>query len=55
MEKRWKDEEKDKKINREGRKLLEYIEERRWTILHGNVRGDEEREFTYTVGKVRQL
>jgi len=42
---------KDKKINGESRKLLEYIEEREWTILNGNVRGDEEGEFTYRGGK----
>lgn len=41
---------KDKKINGEGRKV-EYIEERGWTILNGNVRGNEEEEFTYTGGK----
>lgn len=39
---------KDKKINGEGKKLLEYIEET-GTIL--NVRGDEKGEFTYTGGK----
>jgi len=42
---------KDKKINKEGRKLLEVIEERGWMILNGNVKGDEEGEFTFTGGK----
>lgn len=41
---------KDKKINGEGRKL-EYIEKRGWTILNGNVKRNEEEEFTYTRGK----
>ncbi|XP_024875210.1 ABC transporter F family member 4-like [Temnothorax curvispinosus] len=42
---------KDKKINRDGRKLLEFIEERGWMILNGGVKGDEEGEFTYTGGR----
>lgn len=41
---------KGKKINRDGRKLLEYIEERGWMILNGGVKGDKEGEFTYTGG-----
>ncbi|XP_024890816.1 golgin subfamily A member 6-like protein 1 [Temnothorax curvispinosus] len=42
---------KDKKINRDGRKLLEFIEERGWMILNEGVKGDEEGEFTYTGGR----
>ncbi|XP_024877156.1 golgin subfamily A member 6-like protein 22, partial [Temnothorax curvispinosus] len=42
---------KDKKINGDGRKLLEFIEERGWMILNGGVKGDEEGEFTYTGGR----
>ncbi|TGZ52029.1 hypothetical protein DBV15_12118 [Temnothorax longispinosus] len=39
---------KDKKVNKDGRKLLEFIEERGWMILNGGMKGDEEGEFTYT-------
>ncbi|XP_071572354.1 uncharacterized protein [Temnothorax nylanderi] len=42
---------KDKKINKEGRKLLEFIEERGWMILNGGTKGDEEGEYTYTGGR----
>jgi len=42
---------KDGKINRNGRKLVELVEEKRWSIFNGNMRGDEEGEFTFTVGK----
>lgn len=39
---------KDKKLNDEGRKLLQAIEEKEWVILNGSIRGDEEGEYTYT-------
>ncbi|XP_024884283.1 trichohyalin-like [Temnothorax curvispinosus] len=42
---------KDKKINKEGRKLLEFIEERGCMILNGGTKGDEEGEYTYTRGR----
>ncbi|XP_071579341.1 uncharacterized protein [Temnothorax nylanderi] len=42
---------KDKKIDREGRRLINSIEERGWEIFNGNVRGDEEGEFTFTGGR----
>lgn len=42
---------KDKVINAEGRKLLDCIEERGWSILNGNIRGDEEGEWTFTGGR----
>ncbi|XP_024887566.1 trichohyalin-like [Temnothorax curvispinosus] len=42
---------KDKKINKEGRKLLEFIEERGCMILNGGTKGDEEGEYTYTGGR----
>jgi len=32
---------KDSKINREGKRLVEYIKERGWVILNGGVKGDE--------------
>ncbi|XP_020297624.1 golgin subfamily A member 6-like protein 6 [Pseudomyrmex gracilis] len=42
---------KDKKINAEGRKLVNEIEEVRWSIWNGDIRGDEEGELTYTGGR----
>lgn len=33
---------KDRKINGEERKLVDFLEERRWRIFNENVRGDEE-------------
>jgi len=39
---------KDGKINREGRKLVGEVEEKGWS---GNIKGDEEGEFTFTRGK----
>ncbi|XP_077255453.1 uncharacterized protein LOC143893678 [Temnothorax americanus] len=42
---------KDKKVDREGRLLVNSLEERGWEILNGNVRGDEEGEFTFTGGR----
>ena len=42
---------KDKKVNREGRKLLEATGEIEWAILNGNMKGDEEGEYTYTGGR----
>lgn len=38
---------RDKKIDSEGRKLLEEIKERGWNILNGNITGDKEGEFTF--------
>ncbi|XP_020298257.1 uncharacterized protein LOC109862594 [Pseudomyrmex gracilis] len=42
---------KDKKLNAEGRKLVNKIEEMGWTIWNGDTRGDEEGEWTYTGGR----
>lgn len=39
---------KDRKLDREGRILLEFIEERGWSNYNGVVQGDEEGEFTFT-------
>nr|XP_034194960.1 nipped-B-like protein B [Osmia lignaria] len=39
---------KDKKQNAEGRVMLEALRGTGWEILNGNMRGDEEVEFTYT-------
>lgn len=42
---------KDRKMNKEGKKLVEMIEERGWSIFNGNITRDEEGEFTFTGGK----
>ncbi|XP_024893159.1 golgin subfamily A member 6-like protein 2, partial [Temnothorax curvispinosus] len=42
---------KDKKVDREGRLLVKSLEERGWEIFNGNVKGDEEGEFTFTGGR----
>lgn len=42
---------KDKKIDGEGRKLLEFMEEKGWEIYNGNIEGDKEGKFTYTEGR----
>lgn len=41
----------NKKIDRERRKLLEFIENRRWEIFNENIEGDKKGEFTYTKGR----
>lgn len=38
-------------MNKEGRRLVEFIKERGWMLFNGMVRGDEEGEFTFTGGK----
>lgn len=38
---------KDKKLNREGRILVAFIEERGWYIYNEVIRGDEEEEYTF--------
>lgn len=40
-------ESKDKKINKERRKLIEFIEERGCTILNAGIKEDEKGEWTY--------
>jgi len=42
---------KDKKINREGRYLLEALEEAGWWIFNGGGKGDEDGEWTYAGGR----
>lgn len=42
---------KDKKINGEGSKLCIFFEEQGWTILNGNIKGEERGEWTYTGGR----
>lgn len=38
------------KIDRQGRRLVEFLEERGWMIFYGT-EGDEEREFTFIEGR----
>jgi len=45
---------KDKKVNRESRILLEFIENKEWGIFNGTIRGDEE-EFTFTGWKENRV
>ncbi|KYN50622.1 hypothetical protein ALC57_15112 [Trachymyrmex cornetzi] len=42
---------KDGKVNRMGRRLVESIKGRGWYILNGDMRGDEEGNWTYTGGR----
>jgi len=42
---------KDRVVNAEGRKLVNWIEENGWSIFNGSMRGDEEGEYTFTGGK----
>lgn len=39
---------KDGKVNKEGKTLIEFIEERGWSIYNGVLKGDEKGEYTYT-------
>lgn len=39
---------KDGKLDKEGRILVKFIEERGWEIFNGNIRGDEEGDCMYT-------
>lgn len=47
-EKRAEKRSKDLKINRDGERLIEFIEERGWSVFIGRVKGDEEGEYTFT-------
>lgn len=42
---------KDGKVNKEGKRLVEFVEERGCGLLNGCTKGDEEGEFTFTGGK----
>ncbi|XP_011881271.1 PREDICTED: uncharacterized protein LOC105569421 [Vollenhovia emeryi] len=42
---------KDKKINKEGKKLIQSIKERGWYILNGGERGDWKGNWTYSGGR----
>jgi len=41
----------DKKVNKEEKRLIEYIKERGWSIVKGGIRDDEKRNWTYTGGR----
>lgn len=38
---------KDTVINAEGERLIKFVEDNGWTILNGNMTGDEEGQWTY--------
>lgn len=42
---------KNKKVNEEGRRLCKFLEEYGWSIVNGNIKGDEEGEWTFTGGR----
>lgn len=42
---------KDEKMNGEGRKLVAFVEEKEWSLFNGNIKGDENGEFTFTGGE----
>lgn len=42
---------KDGKCNRVGLRLCKFVKKMGWSILNGNVEGDEEGEWTYTGGR----
>lgn len=35
-------------MNREGKELVEFIEDKGLSIFNGSIKGDEERKFTFT-------
>lgn len=39
------------KVNKEGRKLVDFVEEVGWNIFNVNIRGDEEGKYTYIGGR----
>lgn len=42
---------KDGKVNKKGKMLIEFVEERGWSLFNGNIEGDEKGEYTFTGGK----
>lgn len=42
---------KDGKMNKEGKRLVEFFEKIGWSIFNGNIKGDEERKFIFIGGK----
>ncbi|XP_011879508.1 PREDICTED: uncharacterized protein LOC105568414, partial [Vollenhovia emeryi] len=42
---------KDSVINKEGKRLVEFLEDKGMSILNGDTKGDEEGEYTFTGGR----
>lgn len=42
---------KDRRVNRESKLLVEFVEDREWEIFNGAVQGGEEGEYTFTGGR----
>lgn len=46
-----KQEWKDSKVNREGRRLCNFLKKQGWAIINGNMKTDDEEEWTYLRGR----
>lgn len=44
----WRKRREDRKINREEKRLVEFVEGMGWGIFNENIRGDKEGEYTFT-------
>lgn len=55
MEERKRRRSKDEKVNREGRRLVEFMEEIKWAIFNGNIIEDKEEECTFTGGRGKTI
>ncbi len=44
----------DRKENKNGSKLVEFIREKGWSILNGNIERDDKGNWTYTGGRGTQ-
>lgn len=42
---------KNKKMDREGERLVDFLEDRGWSIFNGSIRGDEGGEFKFMGGR----
>lgn len=42
---------KDRRLDREGKIMVKFLEERGWCIYNGMVRGNGEGEYTFTGGR----
>lgn len=41
---------RDEKVNKKGRILMEFLEEKGWSIFNGVIKGGEEKEYTGSRG-----
>lgn len=41
---------RDEKVNKKGRMLMEFLEEKGWSIFNGVIKGGEEEEYTGSRG-----